>query len=153
MQKAKIQKLSGSLGATFRTAVENQQADKHVESIWIPCLDQGSKPCYSTPETQKKRSLYGSVSFVIMLLVITLLLTTILLVFAQKIWKKPEHLPDEETLQKYQLSSSSNVSIVKQELGISSGTSLRVVFELFSSHLYPPPTHGLFLAYVKIAQG
>ena len=47
-QKAKIQEISSSLGVTFRTTDENQQVTKHVESIQVPCLDQGSKPCCST---------------------------------------------------------------------------------------------------------
>ena len=36
------------MGVTFRTTDEKQQVTKHVESIQVPCLDQGSKPCCST---------------------------------------------------------------------------------------------------------
>lgn len=36
------------MGAFFRATLENQQKATHVESILIPCLDQGSIPCCST---------------------------------------------------------------------------------------------------------
>ncbi len=41
-----------NLGAFSRLHVENQQRDKHVESIFVTCLDAGSTPADSTKFTQ-----------------------------------------------------------------------------------------------------
>jgi len=50
------------LGAFFRAIFEKQQKAKHVESIWIPCLDWGSIPHYST--IKQKRGSLASFSLV-----------------------------------------------------------------------------------------
>ena len=47
------------MGAFFRAIFENQQKAKHVESIWIPCLDWGSIPHYSTiKQKEAKKPLF-----------------------------------------------------------------------------------------------
>jgi hypothetical protein len=45
---AKQQQISVSLVADYRTCIENQQPDKHVEVISVSCLDAGSTPASST---------------------------------------------------------------------------------------------------------
>jgi len=52
-REQKFQKLSGRLGACTLFADENEVQNKHVESLRIACLDEGSNPSNSTTHTTK----------------------------------------------------------------------------------------------------
>ena len=44
---------------------ENENQDKHVESVWFPCLDEGSTPSSSTSVTLKNYEKDNIISVVV----------------------------------------------------------------------------------------
>ena len=48
MHQRKSKRLSGKWGVCAQLTIENQLQNKHVESLMVPCLDEGSKPSGST---------------------------------------------------------------------------------------------------------